>query len=890
MSNKALLDWARKQPAWASDALRRIASSSDLSMSDEDRAEVLARIRHAASNDAEPGPECRPLADEHLRRHGTPGPRTVLTALGPVANIDRLAPDQQLRFAERGVTLVFGENGSGKSGYIRIAKHLCRSLSLDELKGNVFEAGAAKPISARVRFRVGEDELQTLDWSPDQAAPSALRAISVFDSRNAGLYVDDKNQIAYLPFQLALLEQHGRVCAALAAQLATEEAPIRQRLANGPPAGYAPDGRCQTLLARMRPDGTDLPTYEETMIFATLGEEETAELADLERRLAQDPVALAATRRRAVDLLGRVLERFSALDAGLSAEKESAFEGLVAAAAAADAAVQLSAGEVFAHEPVPNVGGEAWRLLFDAARVFAGLPYDGRDDLPNQTGEPCPLCLEPLSEAGADRMERFNAFVRSEASRKADAARAALQAARSVFAALVVPDARTVEDSLTAFADLDDSHKVLLARITTALAAHGVRRDALVEGTAATVGAVPAPAENLQTVLLATARRLAEEAETLEKSAAHEGALDADRRRISDLRDRAKLHDDLPVVLQRLNDLRDLARVRAASVQLGTAPITRQINILRRALVTEDFQRRIAEEINALDLAHVPFTVTDSAAHGLNHFALGLEGVARIKNSRVLSEGEQRALALACFLAELGDQVSGILVDDPVTSLDHHRMRKVAARLVAEAAKGRQVVVFTHNLVFFNEVAAEAARRGDETPLIKMMVRKSAAEGFGLIEEDTDPWLARDVAARIEDLRARAKALAGHDDPAGEDYRRHAKDFYSDLRESWERAVEEVLLFKTIQRLAPDVMTQRLRGVEVTDEDYATIFHAMKRASERSGHDMPEGRAIAAPAANEMQDDLETLDALRLAINKRRKAVVDRRTALEAPVKAVLTA
>lgn len=885
MSNKALLDWAQKQPAWARDALRRIAFSSELSISDEDLAEVLARIRHAASNDAEPGPDCRPLAEEHLRRHGAPGPRTVLASLGPVTNIDRLAPDQRLRFAERGVTLVFGENGSGKSGYARIAKHLCRSLSHDELKGDVFADGPVGPISAQVRFRCGEDELETLDWTPDQTAPLALRAVSVFDSRNAGLYIDDKNQIAYLPFQLALLEQHGRVCAALAAQLGTEEAPIRQRLANGPPAGYAPDGRCQALLARMKPDGTDVPTHEETMILATLAEDETAELADLERRLAQDPVVLAATRRRAVGLLERILELSTALDAGLSAERTETFEGLLAAAEAADAAVLLSAGEVFAHEPMPNVGGEAWRLLFDAARAFAG-----RDGLPDQTGAPCPLCLDPLSETGADRMMRFNAFVRSEASRKAEAARAALMTARSAFEALIVPDARTVEDSLAAFADLDDAHKALLARVMTALAAHGARRDALVERAAATVEAVPALAENLQTVLLATARRLAEEAEMLEKSAAHQGTLDAARRRISDLRDRTKLGDELPVLLQRLNDLRDLARVRAASSLLGTAPITRQINVLRRALMTEDFQRRIAEEINALDLAHIPFTVTDSAAHGLNHFALGLEGVTRIKNSRILSEGEQRALALACFLAELGEQASGILVDDPVTSLDHYRMRKVAARLVDEAARGRQVIIFTHNLVFFNEVASEAARRGDETPLIKMMVRKSAAEGFGLIEEDTDPWLARDVAARIQDLRARAKSLAGHDDATGEDYRRHAKDFYSDLRESWERAVEETLLYKTIQRLAPDVMTQRLRGVEVTDEDYAAIFHAMKRASERSGHDMPEGRSIPAPTADEMLADLEALDALRLRIGSRRKEVEKRRKALEEPVKAALTA
>lgn len=885
VSNKALLDWAKKQPAWASDALRRLASSSELALTEEDKKEVLSRIRHAASNGADDGPQCTPLSEDHLRRHGTPGPRVALTSIGPVANIDRLAPNQRLRFAESGVTLVFGENGSGKSGYARIAKHLCRSLSQDKLKGDVFATAPTGAMGAQLQFRVGEDELKTLDWSPDQAPPPALRAVSVFDSHNAGLYVDDKNQIAYLPFQLALLEQHGRVCTALSAQLSSEEPPIRQRLASGTPAGYAPEGLCQTLLARMKPDGSDLPAEQELATLAALSEEDVAELAELELTLAQDPVALATTRRRAITLLERVLTLYSALDAGLSVQKATEFEGLLSATETAEAAVRMSAGEVFAQEPLPNVGGEAWRLMFEAARAFAG-----RDELPEQVSEACPLCLDPLSPAGADRMGRFNAFIRSEASRQAQAARAALQAARSAFEALATPDAQAVEDSLVPFAELDDAHQALVTRIMTALAAHLARREALVARPGTDAAPVPPPAEDLQAELRAVCDRLAEEAAALEASAAHEGALDAARRRVSDLKDRAKLRDDLPALLQRLADLRELGRIRAAIALLGTAPITRQINQLRRALVTEDLQRRLVEEIRALDLAHIPFTVSDGAAQGVNHFSLGLEGVSRIKNSQILSEGEQRALALACFLAELGDQASGILVDDPVTSLDHHRMRKVAARLVDEAAGGRQVIIFTHNLVFFNEVASEAARRGDSAPLIKMMVRKSAAGGYGLIEEDTAPWLIRNVVDRIQDLRERAKTLAGHDDPTGEDYRRRAKDFYSDLRETWERAVEETLLYKTIQRLVPDVMTQRLSGVEVTDADYSVIYHAMKRASERSGHDMPEGRAISAPSADEMLADVETLDRLRLEIATRRKVVEKRRKTLEEPVKAALTA
>ncbi|MEX6505890.1 hypothetical protein [Jiella sp. M17.18] len=150
-----------------------------------------------------------------------------------------------------------------------------------------------------------------------------------------------------------------------------------------------------------------------------------------------------------------------------------------------------------------------------------------------------------------------------------------------------------------------------------------------------------------------------------------------------------------------------------------------------------------------------------------------------------------------------------------------------------------------------------------------------------------EPWIA-DLNARIETLRMRAKELKAVIDLDTDEYRRQAKDFYSDLRESWERAVEEVVFAKTVVRFVRDVMTGRLKEVTVTDEDYRTIFFAMKRASERSGHDMSAGRDIPQPSPNEMEADLKVLDDFRIELGKRRKAASAKRSAIENPVVAML--
>ena len=55
---------------------------------------------------------------------------------------------------------------------------------------------------------------------------------------------------------------------------------------------------------------------------------------------------------------------------------------------------------------------------------------------------------------------------------------------------------------------------------------------------------------------------------------------------------------------------------------------------------------------------------------GQSLIAVDLKSTSTVENSKVLSEGEQRALALACFLAETATSGGkhGLVIDDPVPS------------------------------------------------------------------------------------------------------------------------------------------------------------------------------------------------------------------------------
>jgi hypothetical protein len=324
------LEWAGRQPAWARDALRRHAVSGNPSLSEADKAEILACVRHHAGFVADPPPSFDLLTAEHLGAVNGSASRALLCSLGPVQNINRLAGDQQLRFALDGLTVIFGKKGSGKSGYARIAKKLCRSLASTDLPRNVFEAGAKPPAEVKVRYRKdGENQVTETVWTNGAAPPPEISRISVFDTQNARLYVDQENRISFLPGNIALLQRHSEHCAEMDTAFQQELAAVEKRAKVPLPGGYTLGGDMATLLARLDPKSKQAPaTGDEVRAATQWTDADVAELHRLATALAHDPAVLAARCRRAKAAIESLFGAVATIDDALSADAASKLEAL----------------------------------------------------------------------------------------------------------------------------------------------------------------------------------------------------------------------------------------------------------------------------------------------------------------------------------------------------------------------------------------------------------------------------------------------------------------------------------------------------------------------------------------------------------------------------------
>ncbi len=97
------------------------------------------------------------------------------------------------------------------------------------------------------------------------------------------------------------------------------------------------------------------------------------------------------------------------------------------------------------------------------------------------------------------------------------------------------------------------------------------------------------------------------------------------------------------------------------------------------------------------------------------------------------------------------------------------------------------------------------------------------------------------------------------------------------LRDTWERAVEEVLFANTVLRFRKGVETQRLKEVEVTDDDYRIIEQGMSKCSTFC-HDAAPAAPPVVPAPNELLADIQLLESWREDVEKRKAGVSKQRS------------
>lgn len=771
---REILAWSQGRDTWQRDALRQLINGARLDKIDLDRLEGICT---GARDDA------IVFKEEHLETEAASEEAVALSKVSGVAGVNALASDQELTFGADGITIIYGDNGSGKSGYCRVLKHACRSRDRKFNIHSDISAPSDTPQSAMIAYAAGDKD-KTASWSPELSVDAALGQVSIFDARSADTHVQSENNVAYTPLPMRILEALGDLCDQLKVRFDQKVEAIE----NQTPRVISNHALSNTTAAGKFIEALSIKSDTSVLDFmCVLSEDETRRLETLRTDLAQNPLQTVKNLRAQQERVSKLITSISGLEGACTETSLKELSYLKNALSAAREASKTASDELFAASPLPDIGSDVWKVLWEAARAYSDgnvYPEKFYPDLAADT-DLCVLCQQPLTSDAVQRKKTFEGFVQgttkateSSCENRVTEKRQALEKAQ------ITPEARVaastfLNDELS-LEDLASEVEAWIERAQSRLLA------ALESGEWLSVEA-KCPTQALNTLKAEFQTRIdesvaMEDAEARAKLVHEKLELD-ERLKLADIK------DDIIAQIGRLKTVSELSKVIKAT---SRRPSTNKNKELSEKLITDALRDRFAREIYKLRLNANPLELRKTRdSKGQSYFRVEFVKYPGEPLGDILSEGEHRCVALAAFLAELvtSKEYSGIVFDDPMSSLDHLYRVRVARRL-AEEAQHRQVVIFTHDLGFLFEVKREAEAR--DVPLHYQHVKRRGEKPGHILPEL--PLKAKQAPALINTLRGELKEFKGQFDNASE-MRRVAwsKGIIEQLREGWDQVIADFI-------------------------------------------------------------------------------------------------
>lgn len=336
-------------------------------------------------------------------------------------------------------------------------------------------------------------------------------------------------------------------------------------------------------------------------------------------------------------------------------------------------------------------------------------------------------------------------------------------------------------------------------------------------------------------------------------------------KQIEELSDRKKLAQKIDEVKGIVRNIRTLKILKQNTNCFSTNAVSRKASEARKNLIAGNFNEIFQKELKDLRRSEISVNIDFKTEKGKSLLIQNIRSEYTL--SEVLSEGEQKSIALAEFLTELQLEKSNapIIFDDPVTSLDHHIIDEVARRLV-KLSRDRQVVIFTHSILLFNSIKQKSELNLFNNLEFKYYETQKDLENTGYLYES--PTLKENS---FNYYKKRINEILGT--PKEERKLREnelAIEGYNKLRAAIEVLVENDILKSTVKRYRKNVALtsfERINGelIDKHKEKLYSIFERCSAYTDAHSNITQEGQE---PSLEELKIDLDAITAIKKVFSK----------------------
>lgn len=769
----------------------------------------------------------------------------AIKSIDNVEGVNAISSTKPLVFSKNGITVVYGLNGAGKSGYIRIFKMIAGAKYREEIKGNIYSGTI---ISPKATITLVDEDGHDVSYECDLKIPGQyeeLRNIDIFDTKISSAYVNEAKEAAYEPWVFSLFSEMANVANKIRSELKSRESKYIVS-----EYGF-PENLKETEAYKKIQDVTWKSKIEN---FPTeWSEEQENNLQDLKQK-NQIEVVQAQIRQfefelKNIKLIQGYFESYGTYFGTevwskiiqYKQEWKEAFE----AKTAAELLFKQNSSELDAE----SVGVDAWKKLWKYARQYYNQVLEQKKEKPfTKQGGICPLCRQVINtqEASA-RIETIDTYVNGKVVEKEVSAFKAYEEAVRQYPkpkskeeiTTLVESAGMKEKEQTFYACQEELERFaeLIKDDLKNTELSLVKLEAVITLLADQYAIVENKINELKPLV-----SLEENQALLQKIKEYE----ADKLLVS-------VH---AIIAENIKKLKSLHELEIAKKKTLTNKITVQSKMLAEQMITAEYVNRFDNELKDLTKSGIEMKlVQQKAGRGKIPYKVVLCDVSgnQIAPQDILSEGENRVTSLAAFFAESSGRSENtpLIVDDPISSLDYSYEAKVIDRLV-KVAEHRQVIVFTHRIsmvVGINEVASNLGVAYNEISLLSSKTRKGVPADVSNMGGKVKSQLNNLINDNLSKLRKM--------DEFSPEYKSLFHNTCQDFRNIVEKSVEDELLGGVVKRFRKEVQTKNrlAKLAEITTADCNLIDRLMTRYSYYD-HSMSDETPLLELTIDELESDL----------------------------------
>ena len=844
-----LTKWFSERPQWLQIAATRLLQQSELTGKDVSELATM----------------CQQEADGKLPKTTCSFPTTAfsqgaagtlrLCSISDVEGVNALAPKKPLEFGKGNITIVYGNNGSGKSGYVRLLKHVCGARETGTLHRNVYKPSSAVQ-KACISFE--QDGIpKTHTWS-GQGICDDLNSVDIFDTSFGKVFVSSEDEVSYEPPVLSFFSSLILACEKLASALDAEANRHQSKKPNIPAdKKVTPEGIWYEAISAK----TSTQDIDKHCTFSSADE---TEIQTLQQRLAEQAPAEKAKRLRKqkqhIDTLVQDAQKY------LEQLSDENYRRIIAAKKKSilkKTAAGTAAEKVFSGSELEGIGSDVWKELWEAARNYSVSAAYKEAEYPNVSdGSRCVLCHQTLTQEAKERLISFENFVKGEMQKAAmDAAKEYETASQTIE---VLPTSEMLKIRIDAAGIPPDE---IASQVMDFFAQLQARKD-LLPGIDSEE-AIPGPLLSPKWIEEANAlsKGLGELAAKYDEDAKSDNREEI-KKKLNSLQARKWLSEHRTAIDEEVNRLKLLNQIQEAKKSTNTKALSQKKGELAEALITDAFVQRFNAELKALRASQVKVELVKSkVSKGRVLHKLQLRGASQSGLADVLSEGENRIVSIAAFLADVTGKSNQapFIFDDPISSLDQSYEEAVVQRLI-ELSQDKQVIVFTHRLSLLGTVRHFAEKKSIKPDVVSI---RSADWGTGepapipLSQGDIKTALNTLMNQRYQDVKkARENGEFEHAEIL-------LKSMCSDFRTVVERSIESDLLCGVVQRFQRPVHTLKLKDLAKLKDVDCNLLDSLMTKYSGFEHSQPAESPVELPKPDDLLTDMTALKNWREEYAKR---------------------